>query len=64
VHLVEQALHTRYHEFVDCSKAVHELGLPQNDIRIGMHKAVKYYLDSGAVRPARARMIELRDPGK
>jgi dihydroflavonol-4-reductase len=60
---VEQALHTRYNEFVDCSKAVKELGLPQNDINIAIHKAVRYYLDTGAVRPERANMIKLREPG-
>lgn len=59
---VEQALHLRYNEFADCSKAVKELGLPQNDIRTAMHKAVKYYLDTGAVLPGRAKMINLKKP--
>jgi dihydroflavonol-4-reductase len=58
---VEQALHLRYNEFVDCSKAVKELGLPQKDIRIAMLKAVKYYLDTGAVLPERAKMIQLKN---
>ncbi len=59
---VEQALHTRYNEFVDCSRAVRELGLPQNDINIAIYKAVKYYLDTGAVKPERAKMINLKKP--
>lgn len=59
---VEQALHTRYNEFVDCSKAVNELGLPQNDIKIAIYKAVKYYLETEAVKPGRAKMINLRKP--
>ena len=59
---VEQALHLRYKEFVDCSKAVRELGLPQNDFRIAIAKAVKYYLDIGAVKPERARLIKLQEP--
>jgi len=56
---VEQALHTRYNEFVDCKKAVTELGLPQNDIRIAIRKAVRYYLEQGRVAPGRAQMIKL-----
>jgi dihydroflavonol-4-reductase len=59
---VEQALHLRYNEFADCSKAVKELGLPQNDIRIAMYKAAKFYLDTGAVLPERAKMINLKKP--
>jgi len=59
---IEQALHLGYNEFVDCAKAVTELGLPQNDIRIAMLKAVKYYLETGAVEPQRARLIQLREP--
>lgn len=59
---VEQALHTHYNEFVDCSKAVNELGLPQNDIRIAIYKAVKYYLELGSVLPKRKRMIQLQEP--
>jgi dihydroflavonol-4-reductase len=55
---VEQALHLRYNEFADCSKAVKELGLPQNDIRIAIRKAVKYYLDTGRVVPERANLIK------
>jgi len=58
---VEQALHLRYNEFVDCAKAVKELGLPQNDIRIAISKAVKYYLETGAVLPARAKLIQLKN---
>jgi len=57
---VEQALHTRYNEFADCSKAVKELGLPQNDIRIAIAKAVKYYLETKAVLPERAKLIRIR----
>jgi dihydroflavonol-4-reductase len=57
---VEQALHLYYNEFVDCSRAVAELGLPQNDIRIAIHKAVNYYLQTGAVTPERAKLIELK----
>jgi dihydroflavonol-4-reductase len=59
---VEQALHTRYNEFVDCSKAVNELGLPQKDIRIAMVKAIRYYLETGAVSPEQVKMIHLREP--
>jgi dihydroflavonol-4-reductase len=59
---VEQALHTRYNEFADCSKAVNELGLEQNDIRIAIYKAVKYYLDTGALKPDRKNMINLKQP--
>ncbi len=59
---VEQALHTRYNEFVDCTKARTELGLAQNDIRIAIHKAVRYYLDTGDVKPGRKSMIELKGP--
>lgn len=55
---VEQALHLNYHEFVDCTKARRELGLPQNDIRIAICKAVNYYLDQGLVRPERARRLK------
>ena len=56
---VEQALHLRYNEFADCSKAVKELGLPQNDIKIAILKAVKYYLETGAVMPDRAKIINI-----
>ncbi|MCD6569614.1 MAG: NAD-dependent epimerase/dehydratase family protein [Deltaproteobacteria bacterium] len=59
---IEQAVHTHYNEFVDCSKAVNELGLPQSDIRIAIHKAVKYYLDTGAVLPKQEAMIDLKYP--
>jgi dihydroflavonol-4-reductase len=59
---VEQALHLRYEEFVDCSKAVKELGLPQNDIRIAMGKAVRYYIETGAVFPEQAAKISLKEP--
>jgi dihydroflavonol-4-reductase len=58
---VEQALHLRYEEFVDCSKAVKELGLPQNDIRIAMLKAIKYYIKTGAVLPGQMAKIRLRE---
>jgi dihydroflavonol-4-reductase len=58
---VEQALHLRYDEFVDCSKAVNELGLPQNDIRIAMVKAIKYYMETGAVLPEQAAKIKLKE---
>jgi len=60
---IEQALHTRYNEFIDCGKAVNELGLPQNDIKIAIKKAIKYYLDTGAVGPEQAKMIQLKEPG-
>lgn len=56
---VEQALHTRYNEFADCGKAVRELGLPQNDVKIAVNKAIRYYLETGAVKPERAKKIEL-----
>jgi len=55
---IEQARHLSYNEFVDCKKAVAELGLPQNDIRIAIEKAVGYYLETGAVDPGRAKLIE------
>jgi dihydroflavonol-4-reductase len=55
---IEQALHLNYNEFVDCTKAREELGLPQNDIRIAIRKAVGYYLEEGLVRPERARRIK------
>jgi len=55
---IEQALHLKFNEFVDCAKARKELGLPQNDIRIAVRKAVKYYLDEGLVLPERARLIQ------
>lgn len=58
---VEQALHLRYNEFLDCSKAVRELGLPQNDIRIAARKAITYYLETGAVRPERRPKIRLSE---
>ncbi len=58
---VEQALHTHYNEFVDCSKAINELGLPQNDIRIAIYKAVKYYMALGSVKPKRMKMIQLKE---
>ena len=58
---VEQALHLGYNEFADCSKAVKELGLSQNDIKIAIKKAVKFYLDTAAVLPERAKMIELSE---
>jgi dihydroflavonol-4-reductase len=58
---VEQALHLRYEEFVDCSKAVKELGLPQNDIRIAMLKAIKYYIETGAVLPRQMAKIRLKE---
>ncbi len=58
---VEQALHLRYNEFADCTKAVKELGLPQNDIRIAIRKAVKYYLETGAVMPERAKLMHLKE---
>ena len=54
---VEQALHLKYNEWVDCAKAVKELGLPQNDIRLAVKKAVKYYLNEGLVLPERAKLI-------
>ncbi len=57
---IEQALHTGYNEFADCSKAIKELGLPQNDIRIAIRKAVKYYLETKAVLPERANLIQLQ----
>lgn len=59
---VEQALHLGYNEFADCRKAVQELGLPQKDIRLAIAKAVRYYLEAGMVDPARAAMIDLREP--
>jgi len=59
---VEQALHLRYDEFVDCTKAVNELGLPQNDIRIAMLKAVRYYIETGAVLPGQLARISLKEP--
>ncbi len=59
---VEQALHTHYNEFVDCSKAVKELGLPQNDISIAIYKAANYYLETGAINPERKNMINLKNP--
>lgn len=55
---IEQALHLNYNEFVDCAKARKELGLPQNDIRIAIRKAVNYYLEEGLVRPERAGRIK------
>jgi dihydroflavonol-4-reductase len=58
---VEQALHLRYDEFVDCSKAAIELGLPQNDIRIAMLKAIRYYIETGAVIPGQTAKITLRE---
>lgn len=58
---VEQALHLRYDEFVDCSKAVIELGLPQNDIRMAMLKAIRYYIETGAVLPEQVAKITLRE---
>jgi dihydroflavonol-4-reductase len=58
---VEQALHTHYNEFVDCSKAVNELGLPQNDIRIAMVKAIRYYIETGAVLPEKVAQIKLKE---
>jgi dihydroflavonol-4-reductase len=58
---VEQALHTHYNEFVDCSKAVNELGLPQKDIRIAMVKAIRYYIETGAVLPEKVAQIKLKE---
>lgn len=58
---IEQALHLRYNEFVDCSKAIKELGLPQNDIRIAILKAIKYYLETNAVTPERFKLIQLKE---
>jgi dihydroflavonol-4-reductase len=57
---VEHALHVTYKEFADCSKAVQELGLPRNDLRIAIYKACKYYLDTGAVKRHRAELINLK----
>lgn len=56
---IEQALHLNYNEFVDCSKARKELGLAQNDIRIAMRKAIKYYIETGAVEKERMKLINL-----
>jgi len=55
-----KVLHTRYNEFIDCGKSVVELGLPQNDIKIAIKKAIKYHLDTGALVPERARMIQFK----
>jgi dihydroflavonol-4-reductase len=56
---VEQAMHLRYKEFADLTKATAELGLPRNDFHIAIRKAVKYYLDTGAVKPERAKLVNL-----
>jgi dihydroflavonol-4-reductase len=55
---IEQALHLKYNEYADCRKARQELGLPQNDIRIAIRKAVDYYLKEGLVLPQRARLLK------
>ena len=55
---IEQALHLKYNEHVDCARARQELGLPQNDIRIAIRKAVRYYLDEGLVLPPRAKLLK------
>jgi dihydroflavonol-4-reductase len=59
---VEQALHLNYNEFADCGKAVKELGLPQNDFRIALYKAAKYYMDQRMVDNSRKEIIDLKEP--
>jgi dihydroflavonol-4-reductase len=54
---VEAAIHTTEDEYVCCDKAVNELGLKQNDIRIPIKKAVQWYLDNGYVDDSRADAV-------
>jgi dihydroflavonol-4-reductase len=37
--------------YVDCEKAVRELGLPQNSIEVALEKAVRWFTDYGHVGP-------------
>ncbi len=41
---------TRIYGYLDCSKAVRELGMPQTPIRITVEKAVKWFRSNGYVR--------------
>ncbi len=59
---IEHAYHVDHNEYGDPKKAREELGLPANDIRIAIHKACRYYMDTGAVGPDRLRVINLKDP--
>jgi dihydroflavonol-4-reductase len=54
---VEAAIHTTEDEYVNCQKAMDELGLKQNDIRVAIRKAVLWYLDNGYVDEDRARAV-------
>ena len=54
---VEAAIHTTEDEYVTCQKAVDELGLLQNDIRIPIKKAVLWYLDNGYMDEQRAEAV-------
>ena len=54
---VEAAVHTTEDEYVSCEKAVRELGLKQEDIRIAIRKAVMWYLDNSYVDEERARAV-------
>ncbi len=54
---VEAAIHTTEDEYVSCEKAVRELGLKQEDIRVAIRKAVMWYLDNSYVDEERARAV-------
>ena len=54
---VEAAIHTTEDEYVSCEKAVRELSLKQEDIRVAIRKAVMWYLDNSYVDEETTRAV-------